>query len=169
MSHLDHDAPPSSTEMSHLQAEAPLTQEISNACREATVRAASDDNPLSLAEPFDYLLIITEEKSKERFTFRILDFEEITIGRQGQNTPTKPDLDLTPLSTHADGISRLHAKITQQDRRLHIMDCGSRNGLNLNGRYLEPEQKRVLCSSDVIRLGRITLHIKFEAVRKNPT
>ncbi|MEG1947403.1 MAG: DUF6382 domain-containing protein [Lachnospiraceae bacterium] len=50
----------------------------------------------------------------------------------------------------SEGISRLHAKILQQDKVYYIEDLNSTNGTYLNGELLEYHEKKVLNKKDIL-------------------
>ncbi|MBO5486984.1 MAG: FHA domain-containing protein, partial [Eubacterium sp.] len=53
----------------------------------------------------------------------------------------------------AEGVSRLHARISRQGGIYYIEDLNSTNGTYLNDEPLEYHQKRELCRNDHIRFG----------------
>lgn len=53
----------------------------------------------------------------------------------------------------AEGVSRLHARISRQGSVYYIEDLNSTNGTYLNDEPLEYHQKRELCRNDHIRFG----------------
>lgn len=53
----------------------------------------------------------------------------------------------------AEGISRLHARISKEDGEYYLEDLNSTNGTYLNGEPVEYHQKKKLCKGDCIRFG----------------
>ncbi|MBI5928099.1 MAG: FHA domain-containing protein [Chloroflexi bacterium] len=95
----------------------------------------------------------------------ILRFEhhEMILGRRDPATGALPDVDLTPFAGYRMGVSRRHSLIRLTDKRiLEILDLGSANGTNLNGRRLEAHHPQTLHDGDRIKLGEITLLVRFQ-------
>ncbi len=53
----------------------------------------------------------------------------------------------------AEGVSRLHAKISREEGIYYLEDLNSTNGTYLNGEPVEYHQKRKLCQGDCIKFG----------------
>lgn len=87
--------------------------------------------------------------------------KELNIGRLDAASATFPDLDLTSYGGFEKGISRRHAKITRQGEEIMIEDLGSVNGTFLNGKRLTPYLQHPLASGDEIRLGQLSMRIRF--------
>ncbi|MEW5938612.1 MAG: FHA domain-containing protein [Chloroflexota bacterium] len=84
---------------------------------------------------------------------------EFTIGRVSEGQPVMPDVDLSPYQAYAGGVSRLHASIRRDGRRIVIMDLGSANGTYVNGKRLTPNTERLVNHGDVIALGKLKFQI----------
>lgn len=54
-------------------------------------------------------------------------------------------------------VSRIHAKMTEENGQIYVQDCNSTNGTYVNGVLLEKEEKIPIEADDEIRIGRITL------------
>lgn len=54
-------------------------------------------------------------------------------------------------------VSRIHAKLTEENGQVYVQDCNSTNGTYVNGVLLEKEEKIPIEADDEIRIGRITL------------
>lgn len=54
-------------------------------------------------------------------------------------------------------VSRIHAKLTEEDGQVYVQDCNSTNGTYVNGVLLEEEEKIPIEVEDEIRVGRIVL------------
>ena len=96
-----------------------------------------------------------EGRAPQAITHEFVD-REIIIGREG-------DADFQiPLST----ISRRHALIFETDQVYLIEDLGSTHGTVLNGRRLEPGEKKVLRNGDVLELtnAKVTCEIEVGEV-----
>ncbi len=87
---------------------------------------------------------------------------ETVIGRRDPTTSSVPEVDLTPYGGYQMGISRRHAAIRLLNKRLDVVDLGSRNGTYLNGERLKPHQPIALLDGDELRLGKIMLQIYFQ-------
>lgn len=82
---------------------------------------------------------------------------ETIIGREDPISNIFPDIDTTPFGGLEGGVSRKHAKITQEDDQYHIEDLSSTNYTLVNKEKLEPATPRKLAAGDEIRLGRVAL------------
>jgi pSer/pThr/pTyr-binding forkhead associated (FHA) protein len=85
---------------------------------------------------------------------------EYLIGREGGENEI-PDVNLGPHGGRDKGVSRRHALLRVDRRQLLLMDLGSSNGTWLNGTQLSANEPMRLESGDDIRLGKITVKIKF--------
>lgn len=54
-------------------------------------------------------------------------------------------------------VSRIHAKLTEENGQVYVQDCNSTNGTYVNGVLLEKEEKIPIEADDEIRIGRIIL------------
>lgn len=80
----------------------------------------------------------------------ILDGGEVTIGRGDEN--------LCVLK--ADGVSRKHARIFPYDNFWYIEDCGSTNGIHVNGNATD---KVKLNDGDTVEVGPVLFNFVVEA------
>ena len=69
------------------------------------------------------------------------DKSEFTLGRVSDNQAIMPDIDLTPYQAFANGVSRIHAVIKRNDKRVSVMDLGSSNGTYMNNERITPNVK----------------------------
>jgi hypothetical protein len=84
---------------------------------------------------------------------------EFTLGRVSEGQPVMPDVDLSPYRAYAGGVSRLHAVVRRDGKRIIIMDLGSANGTYVNGKRLTPNTERLVNHGDVIALGKLKFQI----------
>lgn len=84
---------------------------------------------------------------------------EYTLGRVSEGQPVMPDIDLTPYNAYANGVSRLHALIRRDGKRIVVMDLGSANGSFVNGKRLTPNVERLLSHGDVVVLGKLKFQV----------
>jgi hypothetical protein len=91
---------------------------------------------------------------------------ETTIGRRDPSTGTMPDVDLTAYAGYRLGVSRKHAVIRLQNKRLEIYDLGSSNGTTLNGVRLAAHQPHLLRDGDEIALGKMVIRVIFQSNRR---
>jgi pSer/pThr/pTyr-binding forkhead associated (FHA) protein len=84
---------------------------------------------------------------------------EYTMGRLSEGQPVIPDLDLSPFQAYAAGVSRLHASIKRDGKRVVVMDLGSANGTYVNGKRLTPQTERLLNHGDVVALGKFKFQV----------
>lgn len=95
---------------------------------------------------------------------RLVEFplvKEINIGRLDAASATFPDVDLTVDGGLEKGVSRRHARITQEGVNLFIEDLGSVNGTLVNGKRLTPYLPHPLQSGDELRLGEMVLRVSI--------
>lgn len=92
------------------------------------------------------------------------DRTEFTLGRVSEAQPIMPDIDLTPYQAYANGVSRLHAVLKREGKRVFVMDLGSSNGTYLNGKRLSPNVDQTLNHGDMLALGKL----KIQILLKNP-
>jgi len=92
------------------------------------------------------------------------DRTEFTLGRVSEAQPIMPDIDLTPYQAYASGVSRLHAVLKREGKRVLVMDLGSSNGTYLNGKHLPPNTEHTLNHGDLLALGKL----KIQILLKNP-
>ncbi|MCZ7544786.1 MAG: FHA domain-containing protein [Anaerolineae bacterium] len=81
----------------------------------------------------------------------------LILGRTDLEGRVFPDVDLSPFSADAHGVSRRHARLTVNTatREVEIVDLGSLNGTYINGERLEAHKARYLNSGDEVRLSRL--------------
>jgi hypothetical protein len=92
------------------------------------------------------------------------DRTEFTLGRVSEAQPIMPDIDLTPYQAYANGVSRLHAVLKREGKRVFVMDLGSSNGTYLNGIRLTPNVDQTISHGDMLALGKL----KIQILLKNP-
>ncbi len=76
------------------------------------------------------------------------------IGR-GEGCQLRPNSDL---------VSREHAEFTKGTDSVTVQDLGSRNGTEVNGKKLAPNQPVTLKTGDLIKVGTLTFAISIEGV-----
>ncbi len=86
---------------------------------------------------------------------------EIALGRRDPATGTMPDVDLTAFAAYRLGVSRKHAIIRQNQKKLEIYDLGSSNGTSVNGVKLASHQPHPLRDGDTIALGKMLMRAMF--------
>jgi pSer/pThr/pTyr-binding forkhead associated (FHA) protein len=87
---------------------------------------------------------------------------ETSLGRRDPATGTMPDVDLTTYAGYRMGVSRRHAVIRLNNKRLEIYDLGSSNGTSVNGVRLAPHQPYPLRDGDEISLGKMAMRAIFQ-------
>lgn len=80
----------------------------------------------------------------------------IVIGR-GQDV----DVSLSDYNAVHYGISRRHAMLRPSRQALYFIELGSRNGTRINGIDAGPEKAHIVALGDVIRLGTLTLVVRY--------
>ena len=92
-----------------------------------------------------------------------LSGREARIGRRSVSRGIEPEIDLTGPPTDP-GVSRLHAVLVPgADGRIAVIDPGSENGTEVNGREIPPGVPVPLNPGDVIHLGAWTAIQIFDA------
>jgi hypothetical protein len=89
----------------------------------------------------------------------LTDRNEFTLGRIGEGQPIMPDIDLSPYQAYASGVSRLHAVLKRDAKRVMIMDLGSSNGTFINGKRLNPNIDQPINNGDIIALGKLKIQV----------
>ncbi len=89
----------------------------------------------------------------------LTDRMEYTLGRLTEGQPVLPDLDLSPHDAYAAGVSRLHAVLKRDGKRITIMDLGSANGTYVNGKRLTANTEHLLNHGDVVALGKLKFQV----------
>ena len=89
----------------------------------------------------------------------LTDRNEYTLGRLSEGQPVVPDLDLSPHQAYAAGVSRIHAILKRDGKRVTIMDLGSSNGTYVNGKRLTANSERLLNHGDVVALGKFKFQV----------
>jgi hypothetical protein len=89
----------------------------------------------------------------------LTDRSEFTLGRVSEAQPIMPDIDLTPYQAYACGVSRLHAVLKREGKRVYLMDLGSSNGTYLNGKRLQANVEHPLAHGDTVSLGKLRIQV----------
>jgi pSer/pThr/pTyr-binding forkhead associated (FHA) protein len=84
---------------------------------------------------------------------------EYILGRVSEGQPVVPDLDLSPYQAYATGVSRMHALLKRDGKRVIIVDLGSANGTYVNGKRLMANVERLLNHGDVVALGKFKFQV----------
>lgn len=85
--------------------------------------------------------------------------EEYTLGRSAEGQPISPNIDLVPFQGYELGVSRLHALIRLEGKKVTVMDLGSVNGTRLNSQKIQPHKPFVLNHGDYLALGKLKLQV----------
>ncbi len=80
----------------------------------------------------------------------LLDGGEVTIGRGDENL----------FVLKVDGVSRKHARLFPFDNFWYIEDCGSTNGIKVNG---EATDKVMLNNGDTVEIGPVSFNFIIDA------
>jgi FHA domain/zinc-ribbon domain len=88
---------------------------------------------------------------------------EVVLGRSSGDSPMRPDVDLSRFNGEQLGVSRLHASLRRSEETVQIADLSSKNFTYINGQQLHPREVRVLRNDDEIRLGKLTMKVKFSS------
>jgi hypothetical protein len=96
--------------------------------------------------------------------------EIITLGRAVKRPfARQPDVDLSPFEGASKSISRRHVELRRRNTGVYVTDLGSANGTWLNGHRLLPKAERLLRNGDELRLGHLTIKVKYYAYPQKRT
>jgi len=87
------------------------------------------------------------------------DKSEFTLGRVSENQPIMPDIDLTPYQAFTNGVSRIHAVMKRNEKRVSVTDLGSSNGTYMNNERLQPNVETTIGHNDILSLGKLKIQI----------
>jgi pSer/pThr/pTyr-binding forkhead associated (FHA) protein len=108
-------------------------------------------------EPLTSGLLVVRIGGMDVLTRRVSSF--MLIGREDDQNPKRPEIDLTPFGAHEKGVSRYHATLKRSAQGLTLADLASANGTRLNGRRLRPLTEYPVNDGDEILFG--TLGVQF--------
>ena len=111
---------------------------------------------------FDETMVLRLEIEAAPAPILIYPKAETSLGRRDPATGTMPDVDLTTYAGYRMGVSRRHAVIRLNNKRLEIYDLGSSNGTSVNGVRLAPHQPYPLRDGDEISLGKMAMRAIFQ-------
>lgn len=86
---------------------------------------------------------------------RLENDRDYSLGRISEGQKVLPDIDLAAYDAYKNGVSRVHASIMIEPRRISVLDLGSSNGTILNGRRLTPQVPYALSDGDILVLGKL--------------
>jgi hypothetical protein len=89
---------------------------------------------------------------------------EIILGRTDLISASPTHFDLTRYGGHDRGVSRTHAVLRFLKDGVTITDMNSANGTFVNGTRLEPNNPQLLKDNDEIRLGSLTMIVRFDGI-----
>jgi len=101
--------------------------------------------------------LIVEADNQE---FDLSGKDNITIGREDAVSNIYPDVDLTPHGGEEGGVSRLHARIFNENGQYMLEDENSTNFTFLNRQRLTGKTPTALHDNDEVKLGRVLLRFK---------
>ncbi len=83
--------------------------------------------------------------------------DEALIGREDPVSGIFPEIDLTPHGGEEGGVSRRHARLTQDSGAYYVEDLDSTNFTFVNKQKLVPGTRQALTDGDELRCGRVAL------------
>jgi len=127
----------------------------------ADVNVQPDQNqmaqaPVGTANALQARLIVEADNQE----FDLGGKDNITIGREDAVSNIYPDVDLTPHGGEEGGVSRLHARIFNENGQYMLEDENSTNFTFLNRQRLTPKTPAPLHDNDEVRLGRVLMRFK---------
>jgi pSer/pThr/pTyr-binding forkhead associated (FHA) protein len=120
--------------------------------------AAPQVVPVAAAAPANLQARLIVEADNQEFDLSGKD--NITIGREDAVSNIYPDVDLTPHGGEEGGVSRLHARIFNENGQYLLEDENSTNFTFLNRQRLAAKTPTPLNDNDEVRLGRVLLRFK---------
>jgi hypothetical protein len=108
------------------------------------------------------MLVVAIDKTPTPLSLRLPQKRPFIFGRDDAQSPEKPDIDLIPYGGFRLGISRRHAALELNGKRLAIRDLKSSNGTFLNAVRIDPFEDYQLRDGDEIRLGSMIMTIHFK-------
>lgn len=112
----------------------------------------------AVASPADLQARLIVEADNQEFDLSGKD--NILIGREDAVSNIFPDVDLTPHGGEEGGVSRLHARIFNENGQYMLEDENSTNFTYLNRQRLAGKTPTQLHDNDEIKLGRVLLRFK---------
>lgn len=112
----------------------------------------------AVASPADLSARLIVEADNQEFDLSGKD--NILIGREDAVSNIFPDVDLTPHGGEEGGVSRLHARIFNENGQYMLEDENSTNFTYLNRQRLAGKTPTQLHDNDEIKLGRVLLRFK---------
>ncbi len=96
----------------------------------------------------------------------LLGRDNYTLGRSIEGQAVIPDIDLGGFDAFEHGVSRLHAEIRLSKDGAYVSDLERANGTFVNGKRLDPQERRILRHGDIIQLGELRLQLisRFQAI-----
>ena len=129
----------------------------------APVAVEPDDDAIASATPAPVAVstlmarLIVEADNQE---FDLGGKDNVLIGREDAVSNIFPDVDLTPHGGEEGGVSRLHARIFNENGQYMLEDENSTNFTYLNRQRLAGKTPTQLHDNDEIKLGRVLLRFK---------
>jgi hypothetical protein len=113
----------------------------------------------AVTEPLSSGLIVIRIQGVDVLTRRMSSF--MLIGREDDQNPKLPEIDLTPFGAHEHGVSRYHATLKRSAQGITLADLASANGTRLNGRRLRPLTEYPVNDGDEMMFGTLAVQICF--------
>jgi len=100
--------------------------------------------------------------SNKKISFGLEIYGDVNLGR-GKD----PNIfDLSMYDAESLGVSRQHAQLRPTDNKLFVLDLGSTNGTQVNGRLISNNTPYSLSNGDMLTLGRLEFSV---TIVKRPT
>lgn len=93
-------------------------------------------------------------------TVRFAHHSTITIGRNDPSHGIEPTFDLNSYDGQWLGVSRVHAKVVYANKKFHIMDMSSTNGVKINFEKITPQMLVPIYPGDRLSFGHLDLIVE---------
>lgn len=85
------------------------------------------------------------------------DKRDLVIGREDPISGIFPEIDLTPYGGETGGVSRQHARLTNNNGQWTVTDLHSTNYTRVDGARVEPDVPVAVNNGARLQFGRVTM------------
>lgn len=132
----------------------------------ATIRVQAGETrriPRKGTPVFESTMLLSLQLSADEspVVLRLPQQRPLIFGRDDPDSGQRPDIDLVPYGAYHNGVSRHHAAIELQGKRLVVRDLSSVNGTFLNDVRIDPHDPHQIRDGDTVRLGNLIVNVFF--------